>query len=205
MTAQAASIETTSTEALYSDPSTRTAPIDHGPIINDVEVTEPSSRRHTHSLSSSAISSPGDAFQTEGITDLPLEERLRRPITPKPLSRRDHVIINQEWEGYVEEVHGASFTAFLVNKTLHIRERTTFEFEEINDFDKDLVQPGNVFYWTLGYRVRPSGQRESASAVIFRRLPAWTKRDIERGLASAEETFEVFDWPEEAVEQVESS
>lgn len=116
------------------------------------------------------------------------------PIFPKPLSRRGYVIAAQRWEGTVEEIGRKSFTAFLSDLETGVRERTEIDFDEVSEFDLPLVTPGAVFYWTIGYRVHSSGQREGGSTIIFRRLPVWTKAELNRARSEAEATVELFGW-----------
>ena len=55
---------------------------------------------------------------------------------------------------------------------------------EVEEEDHALIEPGAVFYWSIGYLDRPSG-RIRASVVRFRRLPAWTRRQLEAARAEA--------------------
>jgi hypothetical protein len=93
----------------------------------------------------------------------------------------------QRWEGYVLDVTEDSFNARLVTI---VGEGPTQEaeipFEELEQEDRKLVEPGAVFYWSIGYLDRPSG-RLRTSLIRFRRLPAWTSHEIERARADAKE------------------
>jgi len=117
------------------------------------------------------------------------------PNLPPP---KNAFISLQKWCGAVVEVRGSEFDAELRDQTDRTRPRelATFALDEISDGDRSLLQVGAVFYWSIGYEVTPAGQRNTVSTIIFRRLPAWTKREIEavqkesqeiRGLLGIEE------------------
>ncbi len=85
-----------------------------------------------------------------------------------------------EWEGLVLEIRGSSFTSRLRNI-----KGANSEFEEIAEFDladvppgdRDLLHPGGIFRWVVGLESR-SGTRQRYSRIVFRRLPAWTRRSL---------------------------
>lgn len=86
----------------------------------------------------------------------------------------------QSWEGRVVEVFDEGFVAHLVDLTTPgIEEEVEIEFEEISPDDESLVVPGAVFYWSIGYLRSPSGSRTRASEIRFRRLPRWTRQDLD--------------------------
>jgi len=61
--------------------------------------------------------------------------------------------------------------------------------KEISDEDLQLIEPGAVFYWNIGYQVDPSGQRKRASVIRFRRLPIWTPQELADAKRWAENTL----------------
>jgi hypothetical protein len=77
----------------------------------------------------------------------------------------------------VEEVNGTSFRCRLVplesgQPNLARIEFTEFSLDDIaNDDDRILVEPGAVFYWTIGRSQNSAGTRTNVSLVRFRRLP----------------------------------
>jgi hypothetical protein len=108
-------------------------------------------------------------------------------------------VLHQKWEGYVERLTSTGFHALLVDITRgdDEEERTEFDFDEVSDFDRPLIQAGAVFYWSLGYRVRASGQREGLSVIRFRRMPMWTPEELDEADRAAEATRAVFGWDRE--------
>jgi len=87
----------------------------------------------------------------------------------------------QQWEGTVVEVSKEEFTSRLVSLTGSMPDKiATISKEEVSDPDQDLVKPGSVFYWTIGYRIELHGQKSLNSVIKFRRLPSWTRREIKQ-------------------------
>ena len=85
----------------------------------------------------------------------------------------------QKWEGYVIEVGSDTFRARLIPI---VGEGPDLEaeiyLEEVDLNDRVLIEPGSVFYWSIGYLDGPSG-RARHSVIRFRRLPARTKREMD--------------------------
>jgi len=113
-----------------------------------------------------------------------------------PLPRRlvrEYFIALQKWEGYVTEVGQDTFHARLIPL---LGEGSDLEaeiwIEEIDGEDRTLLQPGAIFYWSIGYLDRPSG-RQRTSIIRFQRLPVWTKRELEAARAEAAKLKELLD------------
>jgi len=87
----------------------------------------------------------------------------------------------QQWEGTVTDLSDDQFVAVLRSLSGDIPDkRVTIDCEEVSAPDQQLVRPGAVFYWTIGYRIEFHGKKSSVSTIKFRRLPNWTRREIER-------------------------
>jgi hypothetical protein len=92
----------------------------------------------------------------------------------------------QKWEGYVLDVTEDSFRARLVTiEGEGPTQEVEIPLEELVQEDRKLVEPGAVFYWSIGYLDRPSG-RLRTSLIRFRRLPAWSSRELEKARTEAE-------------------
>jgi hypothetical protein len=84
----------------------------------------------------------------------------------------------QKWEGYVVAVGQDTFRALLIPiKGEGPDQEAEVYIEEVAQDDRALIEPGAVFYWSIGYLDRPSG-RARASVIRFRRLPVWTKHEL---------------------------
>lgn len=101
----------------------------------------------------------------------------------------------QKWEGVVLEVGPETFSARLADLTRSSpEEEAEFPVDEISNADWALLQPGGVFYWTIGYSNDRFGQRKRESRIRFRRLPAWTAEEIEGARREADDIAKRLGW-----------
>lgn len=93
-------------------------------------------------------------------------------IVPKSyFNINNRFIAIQKWEGFVVEIQNNNILVKLNDLTdPGIEEYGEFTFEDINPSDLELVKPGAIFYWSLGYEDY-NGTRKKASYIRFRRLP----------------------------------
>jgi hypothetical protein len=109
-------------------------------------------------------------------------------------------IIIQQWEGIVLFRDETTFTARLYEGYQDFPvKRTEIEIQEVEDEQRKLISPGAPFYWMIGYRVR-AGSRSRFSEISFRRLPTWTKKELEEAELAATKLDEEAGWadPSEA-------
>lgn len=126
-------------------------------------------------------------------TEHPVDSNVyfRKSIYSKSDSRFE---VLQKWEGTVIEVLPDSLTARLTDLTQNgPEEEAEFSLDEIDESDMDLLKPGAVFYWNIGYADSPSG-RARVSIIRFRRLPIWRAEDLERARQDAERLSEILEW-----------
>lgn len=110
---------------------------------------------------------------------------------------RDKFISFHKWEGIVTKIRRDSFYAKLTSLfSDDADEEAEFSLEEIPADDRPLLQVGSVFYWNVGYHDSSTGQRSRSSIIRFRRLPVWTKRDIEDARRRAAEIGDFLGWKE---------
>jgi hypothetical protein len=89
----------------------------------------------------------------------------------------------QRFEGTVRSVHEDTGEMVVELRDLtHLdapREEATIGLSDVSDPDLELVAPGAVFYWTIGYEVRKGTQQKTRiSELRFRRHPTWTRREL---------------------------
>lgn len=105
----------------------------------------------------------------------------------------EYLLALQKWEGCVTKVGIDTFWATL---SMVVGEGTDQDaeiyIEEVDLEDRALIQPGAVFYWTIGYLNRPSG-RQRSSVIRFRRLPVWTRQDLATARTKALKFKKIFD------------
>ncbi len=108
---------------------------------------------------------------------------------PIKLHRQTRFESLQKWRGVVLEVSDEYFLARLVDiESPFPDEEAEILKKEISDEDLQLIAPGAVFYWNIGYQVDPSGQRKRASVIRFRRLPMWMPQELADAKRKAEKT-----------------
>lgn len=95
-------------------------------------------------------------------------------------------VLARQWEGVVAEVGDASFVAVIkdLSDPRIEEEDVELSINGVRADDLPLLKPGAVFYWSIGDEDTPRG-RERKSLVVFRRLPGWTERDLQRVKARA--------------------
>jgi hypothetical protein len=71
-------------------------------------------------------------------------------------------------------------------------EEAEFYVADLSEDDKALLAPGAIFYWSIGYRLTARGQKSKVSLVKFRRLPAWSAKDLDAVQARAQELIDRF-------------
>jgi hypothetical protein len=97
------------------------------------------------------------------------------------------------WEGVVEDVSDDGFYARLLpfDGTKPQRgqvEYSDFDFSDLaEESDVPLVQPGAVFYWTIGQVRLLSGTLQNTSLVRFRRVAPPSAEHLRRARALAAE------------------
>lgn len=119
----------------------------------------------------------------------------RRPVAaPRSVAQ---IVTLQTWEGFVTDVRGEEFHARLSDLTERAdddEEVVALSLSEVDEDDRELVRPGGVFRWIIGYHQRPFERRESFSSIVFRRLPAWTAEDLRAAQAQGEIIADAFQW-----------
>jgi hypothetical protein len=103
----------------------------------------------------------------------------------------------QEWEGVVTSVTRDSFWAKLVDVTAGSEVETEvaeFDLRDIAREDQGQLSEGAIFRWTIGYYNRSNGMRIKASRIVFRRMPAWSKRELSEALERADALVEGIIW-----------
>lgn len=86
----------------------------------------------------------------------------------------------QKWEGVVDCKNGDTFVARLKSIKGDSGQKETeakIFIEDVPQNDRKYIEPGAVFYWSIGYLDKRSGQRMRGSIIRFRRLTSWTKKD----------------------------
>lgn len=159
---------------------------------------EPTEQRVVGSMDASLGIGPGMASANESTPSTIGPQSVVPPqgvpveIRPRNFGRRSFQPLSQ-WEGVVEEVHGDKFRSRLVQldngHTNPARvEFTEFAFDDLaNESDRALVQPGAIFYWTIGRSKNAAGTSTNMSLVRFRRIPSPGLQQRRRAHVEAQE------------------
>jgi hypothetical protein len=113
---------------------------------------------------------------------------------PSPSALPYSFEVRQQWEGVVTSVSADEFSVVLrdiINPSSPEMD-AVLPTEEVAEDDLELLQRGAVLYWTIGYEQTHTGQRRRISNLRFRRLPAWSRADIQRVKETAREFGEIF-------------
>lgn len=113
----------------------------------------------------------------------------------KPEPSRDYFRTLQQWAGVVIVVGSDAFTCKLYDLTEdNPEEIAEIPLKDLMDDDFDLLRPGGVFYWSIGYHQTRSGQRIRESIIRFRRLPTWSKKEIDTARIESEAASRKLKW-----------
>ena len=133
----------------------------------------------------------GNVISARSEQPVPPSVFFRKSLYSQPLTRFE---VLQKWEGIVLDVLHDSLTARLIDLTLQgSDEEAEFALEEIDEGDKDLLKPGAVFYWNIGYSDSPTG-RARVSIIRFRRLPVWRSEELAQAKRDAERLSGLLEW-----------
>lgn len=123
-----------------------------------------------------------DQIQVTGSTqDFKPHAQVQKTL---PISRENNAIVAfkllESWTGRVDEVdnENGTFSAQVSSEQQSgILETAQFTLEEISEDDVDLVRPGAIFYWSIGYQVDKFGRRSTQSSLRFKRGKFWTRKE----------------------------
>lgn len=136
---------------------------------------------------SSDARSAGEIRVVESATPTIVEEEDYKPVVELPrrvsldVSPRVSFYALQEWEGHIIEVSDETFTARLADITAgerHDGEEVQLPIGDLTDDDREILAPGRVFRWSIGYQRSRAGSKKRVSQIVFRRLPQWTEKDL---------------------------
>ena len=127
-----------------------------------------------------------------------MEEKVKKelPRVITPLSQKQNLVedVRQIFAGFVTNIGDYEITARISDVTDPSKpdEEIVFDINEIDERELYLVEPGAQFYWHIGYKQGHKVSRQRFSIIRFRRLPPWTKDELESSKEIAEEYAEFF-------------
>lgn len=156
------------------------------PMSVDYDLNRPEIIRHMVSakkrrLNGNTSQDSQEGWDTISQIYVSSEDTLELPeFKPKPAVLQPSFVALQEWEGYVVDIQKDFFTARLLDRTFDAEVETEladFPLSDVSDGDLDLLKPGAIFRWAIGY-IRNRGTKIRASQIVFRRLPQWREQDL---------------------------
>ncbi|MGC1523038.1 MAG: hypothetical protein WA803_15970 [Steroidobacteraceae bacterium] len=121
------------------------------------------------------------------------------PISESAKNRTDTVPaveVIAEWDGYVEGIYADYFTASMQGLrgagVVGEEEDAEIPISDVDPEDCDLLVPGGFFRLMIAYESPRVGPRKRYTTVQFRRLPAYTKREISAAEREADELLHGF-------------
>ncbi len=109
---------------------------------------------------------------------------LPRPTTPRVSTHANpRLVVLQKWGGFVESIDQDAGTFVGRLNDIHSpaegnEERAEFYLDDVSPDDMELLRQGAIFSWIIGYRDQLFTPRERVSSIVFRRLPAWSRKDL---------------------------
>jgi len=124
--------------------------------------------------------------------NLSTAEAVARPATHvKTIPQRTTSVLLAEWHGQVTEVLAATFIAQLKGRhgeaVAGSEDIAVIPIEEVRESDRDLLQTGAFFRLCIAYEISQQGNRRRYTEVVFRRLPAFRREELEQAQAVARE------------------
>ena len=96
------------------------------------------------------------------------------PPVYKAYKLTENFVVRQKWEGYITDISDDVFTARLRSLSgAADKLEAEIYLDELDQDDRRLVEPGAIFYWSIGYLDGPSGRRRT-SIIRFKRVPLLT-------------------------------
>lgn len=132
---------------------------------------------------STVQSKPYDSLESKPTSVQDSQRDFKAPITENsPTIIADSTPL-QIWEGTVLEIKPKEgvMTALLNAKMGQVPRHTAdINLQWVSEQDKELAQPGAIFYLTLYKRTKLGGSIENSQELRFRRRPSWSQMEINR-------------------------
>ncbi len=102
--------------------------------------------------------------------------------------------LRQRFSGIVLEVTNNHWVAELddLDQPDYPTEVMDFAYDEVSEVDMPLIQPGAMFYYYIGTEETDFVARRSFEKITFRRLPVWTKAEINAAKQGADDYLWLF-------------
>lgn len=145
-------------------------------------------------VSEDTVSIDDQDAKSSALIEEKIKKELPRLITP--LQQKQDLVedVRQIFAGFVTNIGNYEITARVSDITDPSKpdEEIVFDTNEIDERELHLVELGAQFYWHIGYKQGHKISRQRFSVIRFRRLPQWTKDELESSKQIAKEYAEFF-------------
>ncbi len=157
------------------------------------ELDEPT-RGYKTTVPEDTVSIDDQDAKSSAVIEEKVKKELPRLITPSPQEQNLVEDVRQIFAGFVTNIGDYGITARVSDITDPSRpdEEIVFDINEIDERELSLVELGAQFYWHIGYKQGHKISRQRFSVIRFRRLPRWTKDELESSKQIAKEYAEFF-------------
>lgn len=117
-----------------------------------------------------------------------------RPVLRSLTTRPRRIEVLQQWEGVITSVEPSSVWADLHDLTdpSNPTEIAEIPMKEFAVGDRPLIEPGSVFYWSIGHETTIGGQILRVSEIRVRRTPVWSQQALDRARSLGQQLYERF-------------
>jgi hypothetical protein len=120
---------------------------------------------------------------------------LRRTEQKPVIQTEERFWLLYKWHGQVLSVDSETFEAELSDPLKpDLTEIATFQKTELSASNIALLRPGATFYWFVGYRDFPNGQRKRESDIWMKRGGRMEQRKYTEELAAVQNIWRSIDW-----------
>lgn len=109
--------------------------------------------------------------------------------------RKEGFKVIQKWEGIVEGIYEKFISVKLVDLTNGgSDEEAEIEYIDIQEDDRELLEIGAMFYWSIGYEKDQNGTIRRSSLIKFKRLPRIESSEFDDIYDRAKEINRTIKW-----------
>jgi hypothetical protein len=168
------------------------------PLMDDVHKNQVSAFIESINCDLSNRAKESEGSEVNSAEEIPEEDQLLN-FSNRKLIFKDDTYLNyygktQKWLGHITEVNGDVFKAKLEDLTHRgTAEFGEFDWEEVSEEDRPLVQVGAAFYWSIGFS-HEKGQIIKSSFVRFQRVLKWDGTYMDNAVDRAERLSKNLKW-----------
>ena len=158
------------------------------------ELNEPTSGYKT-TVSEDTVLIDDQDVETSASIEQQVRKEPPRVVTPLPRERNLVVEdVKQVFAGFVTRIKDYEIIARIsdITNPSQPEEEVIFDISEIDEREHSLLELGAQFYWHIGYKQGHKISRQRFSVIRLRRLPQWTKDELESSKQIAKEYAEFF-------------